>query len=110
MRKIHLMIIIVISTIAVQPMGGHAQTWLDFAHPSTPHIDITSPNVPISTPGLVQGNADVTVTRPTLVVLMEWSDMTHRPEHTVAFWRDLVFGQNRQPRPSAAKSLRRGAR
>jgi hypothetical protein len=106
MRKIPPLIIGVVLGITVLPIGSYGQTWLDFAHPSTPHIDMTGPDVPISTVGLVQGNGDVTVTRPTLVILMEWSDMTHRSEHTVAFWRDLVFGNNRTPRPSVADIIR----
>lgn len=81
----------------------HAQNWLDFAHPAAPHMDLTNPDVPMAVPALLQGPGDVTVTRPVLVVLMDWSDMTHRAVHDVPFWRDLVFGD---PRPGIRPSVR----
>ena len=68
-----------------------SQLWLEFAHPSSPHIEMHSPDVPMSVPGLLQSSSDVTVLLPVLVVLMEWSDMTHRAVHDMPFWRDLVF-------------------
>jgi len=61
------------------------------------------PDVPIAVPALLQGPGDVMVTRPVLVVLMDWSDITHRAVHDVPFWRDLVFGD---PRPGIRPSVR----
>ena len=84
---------------------NQSQLWLDFAHPSSPHIYARNPDVPVSVPGLLQSSSDVTVSIPVLVVLMEWSDMTHRAVHDVPFWRDLVFADPRTGiRPSIAET------
>jgi M6 family metalloprotease-like protein len=92
---------------AILPAKANAQLWLEFAHPSSPHLYMTNPNVPITVPELFSTSGDVTITRPVLVVLMEFSDMTHRAEHTVDFWRDLFFGNPRPGiRPSVAEIMR----
>ncbi len=101
-----LKIMFIVNLKSIYYSSALCQTWIDFAHPNTPHIDMLNPNVPLSISALLQGSGNVEVTRPTLVILMEFSDMTHRQEHTTAFWRDLVFGNNRTPRPSVADIIR----
>jgi M6 family metalloprotease-like protein len=87
---------------AAAPAGS--QLWLEFAHPDDPHVFIgggTTADVPLSVPDLLQGPGDATVYRPVLVVLMDWSDMTHRSVHAEEFWQDLIFGDPRDGvRPS----------
>jgi len=78
---------------------AYAVSWLDFAHSTQPHPGV---NGDITTPELF-ADPNAIVQRPMLVVLMEFSDVTHRaPDHDVAFWRDLVFGD---PRPGTRPSI-----
>jgi len=82
---------------------AYAQLWHQFAHPTQPH---PGTNVNISIPDLVN-NPNAVVQRPVLVVLMEFTDVTHEADHNVAFFDDLFFGQNRPDgRPSVAEIVR----
>jgi M6 family metalloprotease-like protein len=86
---------------------ARGQSWLDFAHPNNPHLDMNSPDVPITVPELLQGTGDVTIQLPVLLILMDFSDVAHRADHPAAFWEDLVFGNPRAgPRSSVAQIYR----
>jgi len=110
MKKLNCLLVCTVFFVTfIGPLCGKArgQSWLDFVHPTNPHINMTWPYIPISVPPLLQGPGDVTITRPVLVVLIEFSDVTHRPHHTDLFWEDLVFGNPRTGlRPSVAEIYR----
>jgi M6 family metalloprotease-like protein len=80
------------------PTDAYGQLWVQFAHPGNPHPGV---NGDITTPALFADPSAV-VQQPALVILVDWSDVTHRVWHDVAFWRDLVFGA---PRPGTRSSL-----
>jgi M6 family metalloprotease-like protein len=105
MKKLKFFAAAVTAAIILLTMSApdaRSQTWHDFVHPDHPHDFFGSPSVPLNVPGLTLGTGNATVTRPLLVVLMEWVDMTHRPVHDLTFWHDLVFGN---PRPGNRPSV-----
>jgi|GEM_PF-6432964 len=89
---------------------SHAQTWLEFAHPDSPHLNFQNPNIPITVPELLQGSSDIVITRPVLVVLLEFQNVTHRAVHTTQYWEELVFAEPRPDvRPSVAQTYRQNS-
>lgn len=90
--------VVFIVVVGLYPTLAHAQLWRQFAHPSQRHLDeaLRDPNVYLATPDLVNNSGDVTITQPVLVILMEFSDVTHENIHPVQFFRELFFGN---PRP-----------
>lgn len=108
-KYISAIFVVLIAVVGLYPNLAQAQLWLQFAHPNQRHLDeaLRDPNVYLSTPDLVNTSADVTITRPVLVILMEFSDVTHENTHTVAFYRELYFGNPRPGnRPSVAEIYR----
>jgi M6 family metalloprotease-like protein len=88
--------------LTFQAIPALAQTWLDFAHPSNPHLDSPDyPHNPLSIPSLLQGPGDVIKQLPFLVILLEFPDVSHEAIHSFQFWKDLIFG----PPPVAVPSL-----
>ncbi|MCP5007830.1 MAG: hypothetical protein GY941_28420 [Planctomycetes bacterium] len=82
-------------SIVVLPMSNSygKATWLDFAHPDDPH---PGTNGPIKTRELFDPDPSETAVRPLLVVLMEFPDITHDPQHTAFFFsNEVIFGTNR---------------
>lgn len=102
MKRVASILLTMIFLLTLQTRFAPGQTWLDFAHPSTPHLD--SPNythLPLSIPPLLQGPGDVTKQLPLLVILLEFNDISHEAIHSFQFWKDLIFG----PPPVAVPSL-----
>ena len=81
-------------TMILGAKTGNSETWLDFAHPATPHLDLTNPNLYLSVDELMT-NSDVYKELPVLVVLLEFDDCASLPQHNPAYYADMVFGQNR---------------
>jgi len=67
----------------------HAQTWSDVVHPDTPHT--LSTDARMSIPHLINDDNAV-VELPVVVVLLEFAGLDHRPQHTVEFYQDFLFG------------------
>lgn len=85
---------------------AQGQLWLQFAHPNNPHVSLTNPSVPMTIPALFN-NPNAPVQRPVLVVLMEFTDVTHEAVHNVAFFQNLFFGNLGNPnQPSLAEIYR----
>jgi M6 family metalloprotease-like protein len=77
--------------------------WLQFAHPASPHMYLTGPDMPMSIPALFDSPTAV-VKLPVLVVLMQFTDVTSETVHSVAFFEDMIFGDSGNPnRPSVAE-------
>lgn len=94
---------LVVSLLAVLPTDAKGQSWLQFAHPNNPHPGV---NGPICFSELFT-DSNAVIQLPLLVVLMDFNDVTHRADHTLAFWEDLVFGTPRTgARPSVAEIVR----
>ncbi len=74
--------------LAIAPMA-RAQLWREFSHSDAPH-EVTY-DIPITITELLDGTTDV-IELPVLVVLLEFSDVTHQPDHTALFYHDFVFG------------------
>ena len=91
-------IIMVFALIVLLVPMAHSQLWREFSHPGTPHQSLTIPQ-------LSQATTDITVNRPVLVVLMEFSDTTAQAVHNAAFWRDLVFGPSPVTGPNVAQTF-----
>jgi len=91
--------IFIIVTLLLSPLpGANGQLWREFTHPGNPHESLTIPQ-------LSQATTDVTVNRPVLVVLMEFSDTTAQAVHNAAFWRDLIFGPSPVTGPNVAQTF-----
>ncbi len=85
---------------------AQAQLWLQFAHPNNPHVILVDPPVAITIPALFD-NPNTVVQRPVLVVLMEFTDVTHEAAHNIAFFQNLFFGNLGNPnQPSLAEIYR----
>jgi hypothetical protein len=97
-------LMVFVAAIGLDSNRAHAQLWRQFVHPNQRHLDaaLRNPNVYLSTFDLMNNSADITITRPVLVILMDFSDVTHENAHTVAFYRDLFFGN---PRPGGRASV-----
>jgi M6 family metalloprotease-like protein len=77
--------------------------WLQFAHLASPHVTMTGPDMPMTIPELFDSSTAV-VRLPVLVVLMEFTDVTHEAVHDVPFFENLVFGDLGSPsQPSVAE-------
>jgi M6 family metalloprotease-like protein len=91
--------IMIVFTLMVSPLpGAHGQLWREFSHPGNPHDSLTIPL-------LSEAITDVTVNRPVLVVLMEFSDTTAQAVHNPAFWRGLIFGPAPITGPTVAQTF-----
>lgn len=108
-KYISAIFVVLIAFVGLFPTLAHAQLWHQFAHLTQRHLDeaLRDPNVYLSTPDLVNNAGDVSITVPMLVILMDFSDVTHENIHTVQFYQELFFGNPRPGnRPSVAEIYR----
>lgn len=96
-------------TLAGLFAGGsslYAQSWSDLVHPENPHFFLGRySDAPMSIPDLITDpTADIKL--PIVVVLLEFPDVVHNGQHTVAFYQDLLFGDGGGPWTSQDPSLK----